>query len=63
MGYVIVVSLPLILFIIILALACYLLGRNWGRRQAAAARIPQYYGPSAPPPRAQPPPMDKPSEV
>ncbi|OAY42690.1 hypothetical protein MANES_08G008300v8 [Manihot esculenta] len=58
MGYIIVVSLPLILFILILALACYLIGRNSGRREAA--RIPQYYGPPAP---APPPSVDKPSQV
>ncbi|KAH1078452.1 hypothetical protein AAZX31_19G167700 [Glycine max] len=49
MGFVMVISLPLILFILILALACYLLGRAKGRRQQ-----PQQYGPPAPPPQAQP---------
>ncbi|GKV05624.1 hypothetical protein SLEP1_g17611 [Rubroshorea leprosula] len=50
MGFVVVVSLPLILFILIVALAFYLLGRARGRRGSA----PQYYGPPAPP--FQPPP-------
>ncbi|KAK7337074.1 hypothetical protein VNO77_17633 [Canavalia gladiata] len=52
MGFVVVVSLPLILFILILALACYLLGRAKGRRQSSS--YPQQYGPPAPPPQAQP---------
>ncbi|KDP29131.1 hypothetical protein JCGZ_16520 [Jatropha curcas] len=60
MGYVIVVSLPLILFILIVALACYLVGRNLGRREAA--RLPQYYGPPAPPLQPQSSPGNKPSQ-
>lgn len=59
MGY-IVVSLPLILlFILIVALAFYLLGRLRGRSEAA--RIPQYYGPPvpAPPSPTPPPPQEK----
>lgn len=54
MGYVIVVSVPVILFIMIVAITCYLVGRNQGRRQAAAT-VSQY-GPPAPPPPFQPPP-------
>ncbi|KAK7245122.1 hypothetical protein RIF29_39956 [Crotalaria pallida] len=48
MGLVVVVSLPLILFILALALACYMLGRAKGRRQAQ-----QTYGSPAPPPLVQ----------
>ncbi|XAR69111.1 hypothetical protein NMG60_11000582 [Bertholletia excelsa] len=50
MGYVIVISLPVILLFLIVALACYLFGRSRGQSQA---RVPQYYGPPAPPPGAQ----------
>ncbi|ESW34747.1 hypothetical protein PHAVU_001G177600 [Phaseolus vulgaris] len=49
MGFVVVISLPLILFILILALVCYMLGRAKGRRQN-----PQQYGPPVPPAQAQP---------
>ncbi|KAJ6993372.1 hypothetical protein NC653_016488 [Populus alba x Populus x berolinensis] len=62
MGYVMIVSLPVILFILIVALAFYLLGRARGRSEAA--RIPQYHGPPAPPAppfQFQPPPQEKPS--
>ncbi|KAE8099604.1 hypothetical protein FH972_017573 [Carpinus fangiana] len=58
MGFIVVVSLPAILFILIVALAFYLLGRAWGRSQAAG-RLPQYYGPPAPPVQAHSPPTDK----
>ncbi|KAL4371320.1 hypothetical protein AHAS_Ahas06G0154000 [Arachis hypogaea] len=51
MGFVVVVSLPLILLILIVALACYLMGRAKGRQQACG--YPQQYGPPAPPPQAQ----------
>ncbi|WOH00917.1 hypothetical protein DCAR_0520293 [Daucus carota subsp. sativus] len=46
MGYVLVISFPVILFLLILAIACYLLGRARGRQQSA----PQYYGPPVPAP-------------
>ncbi|KAJ6922919.1 hypothetical protein NC652_016541 [Populus alba x Populus x berolinensis] len=59
MGYVMIVSFPVILFILIVALAFYLLGRGRGRSEAA--RIPQYHGPPAPPFQFQPPPQEKPS--
>ncbi|KAM0990997.1 hypothetical protein ACFX13_009564 [Malus domestica] len=49
MGYIIVVSAPVILFIMIVALAFYLLGRATGRRQSSTA--PQYFGPPVPPPQ------------
>ncbi|RHN48487.1 hypothetical protein MtrunA17_Chr7g0264301 [Medicago truncatula] len=52
MGFELVISLPLILFILILALACYLLGKYRGRKQSSSQ--PQQYGPPAPPPQAQP---------
>nr|DAD28501.1 TPA_asm: hypothetical protein HUJ06_029969 [Nelumbo nucifera] len=44
MGFVVVISLPVILFILILAIACYLLGRARGQTLARPAP-PQYYGP------------------
>ncbi|XP_076944617.1 uncharacterized protein LOC143615366 [Bidens hawaiensis] len=46
MGYIIVISLPLILLFLIAAIGCYLLGKSRGR---AEATIPQQYGPPAPP--------------
>ncbi|GMY14760.1 hypothetical protein FCV25MIE_09999 [Fagus crenata] len=49
MGYIMVISLPVILFILIVALAFYLLGRAGGRSEAAR----QYHGPPAPPFQAQ----------
>ncbi|KAL5740795.1 hypothetical protein ACOSP7_029673 [Xanthoceras sorbifolium] len=58
MVYVVLVSLPLILFVLIVALAFYLLGRSRGRSEAA--RVPHFYGPPAPP---APLPEDKPSQV
>lgn len=47
MGWVIVISLPVILLFLIAAIGCYLLGR--ASRRDESARIPQYYGPPAPP--------------
>lgn len=57
MGYVLVISLPVILLVAILALACYLLGRARGRSEAS--RPTQIYGPPAPPPQVfyPPPPL------
>ncbi|EYU34452.1 hypothetical protein ABFS82_10G096600 [Erythranthe guttata] len=53
MGYVVVVSLPVILFFLITAIGCYLLGRARGRKENL--RLPQhYYGP---PPVPAPPPQ------
>ncbi|KAL7614194.1 hypothetical protein Lser_V15G08399 [Lactuca serriola] len=46
MGFVIVISLPLILLFLIAAIGCYLFGRNRARKEAIT---PQYYGPPAPP--------------
>lgn len=44
MGYVVVISLPVILLFLITAIACYLLGRARGRQENL--RLPQYnYGP------------------
>ncbi|CAN0881208.1 hypothetical protein LINGRAHAP2_LOCUS14104 [Linum grandiflorum] len=51
MGFVFVISAPMILFILIVGLACYLVGRNRGRSQASS--IPQVYGAPAPPPEAK----------
>ncbi|KAL8149892.1 hypothetical protein AgCh_006781 [Apium graveolens] len=48
MGYVYVISFPAILFILIVAIACYLLGRARGRQEAAT--LPQYHGPPVPAP-------------
>ncbi|KAG9445635.1 hypothetical protein H6P81_011763 [Aristolochia fimbriata] len=47
MAYVVVVSLPVILFILIVAITCYLLGKAKGRRDT---HVYQPYGPPAPPP-------------
>ncbi|TQE13118.1 hypothetical protein C1H46_001202 [Malus baccata] len=47
MGFVVVVSAPVILLILVLALAFYLLGRASGRRESPSA--PQYFGPPVPP--------------
>ncbi|KAJ0657454.1 putative protein GAPT [Helianthus annuus] len=46
MGYIIVISLPMILLLLIAAIGCYLFGKSRGRTEAT---IPQYYGPPAPP--------------
>ncbi|KAG2690087.1 hypothetical protein I3760_09G171300 [Carya illinoinensis] len=55
---IVVISLPVILFILIVALAFYLLGRARGRSQAA--RVPHY---PAPPFHAPSPPQDKSAQV
>lgn len=52
MGYLFVISFPAILFLLIVVIACYLLGRARGRQEAAT--LPQYYGPPVP---APPPPI------
>ncbi|RCV34558.1 hypothetical protein SEVIR_7G178400v4 [Setaria viridis] len=49
----VVISIPAILLVILLALGCYLFGRNRGRAEAAAA--PQQFAPPAPPPGLPPP--------
>ncbi|KAB2013538.1 hypothetical protein ERO13_D09G144800v2 [Gossypium hirsutum] len=63
MGFVLVISFPLLLLVLILALAFYLLGRAQGRRERPA----QYFGPPVPPPgsvsASSPPTQAKPSEV
>ncbi|THU74649.1 hypothetical protein C4D60_Mb04t35620 [Musa balbisiana] len=59
MGLVVVISVPLILLVAILALACYLLGRSKGRTEAT----PMYYGPPAPPMAAGPPPKYLPNQA
>lgn len=61
MGYVVIISLPVILAFLIMAIACYLLGRASGRSEAA--RVPQFYGPPPPPVGAQSSPHDKPITV
>lgn len=50
MGLVIDLSLPLILFAILLAFGCYFLGRAKGRQEALAGVGMQAYGAPAPPP-------------
>jgi len=50
----VVISIPAILLLIVLALGCYLLGRNRGRAEAAAAMAPQQFAPPAPPPGLPP---------
>ncbi|KAK6231615.1 hypothetical protein SCA6_001688 [Theobroma cacao] len=60
MGYVLVITFPLILLVLILALAFYLLGRAQGRSE----RPPQYLGPPGPPASASAPPTQgKSSEI
>ncbi|KVH93916.1 hypothetical protein Ccrd_004005, partial [Cynara cardunculus var. scolymus] len=51
MGYIIVISLPVILLFLIIAIGCYLFGKNRGRSEATTT---QYYGPPAPPYGVQP---------
>jgi hypothetical protein len=45
-----VISIPAILLLIIVALGCYLFGRNRARAEAASAPPPQQFAPPAPPP-------------
>ena len=52
MGYVIFISLPMILLLFIIGIGCYLCGKHRGRNEAT---IPQYIGPRAPPYGVQPP--------
>ncbi|KAL8247436.1 hypothetical protein R6Q59_008652 [Mikania micrantha] len=56
MGYIIVISLPVILLFLIAAIGCYLIGKSRGRQEAT---IPQHYGPPAPPYGVQVPPPNK----
>ncbi|XP_019057867.1 PREDICTED: uncharacterized protein LOC109116600 [Tarenaya hassleriana] len=50
MGLVVVISLPLILFCLLLGFGCYFLGRSRGRQDIRTN--PQVYGAPAPPPGA-----------
>lgn len=50
MGMVVVISLPFILFTILLGFGCYFFGRARGRKDAIATA--QVYGVPAPPPGA-----------
>ncbi|KAL4187437.1 hypothetical protein AMTRI_Chr09g19010 [Amborella trichopoda] len=61
MGYVLVISLPLLLLAIIGAIGCYLLGRSRGRYESQT--MPQWYAPPAPPPHVAPYTGDKPPPV
>ncbi|EEC77650.1 hypothetical protein OsI_16661 [Oryza sativa Indica Group] len=47
-----VISIPAILLVLVIALGCYLLGRNRGRAEAAS---PQQFAPPAPPQQFAPP--------
>ena len=55
MGYVLIIPLWMLLFVVIVGITVYLFVRARRRRQAA--QIPMYYGPPAPPLQAQ----DKPN--
>ncbi|XVE51725.1 hypothetical protein DITRI_Ditri02bG0064000 [Diplodiscus trichospermus] len=67
MGLVVVISLPLIIFCILLGVGCYFLGRSKGRQEIRTN--PQIYGAPAPPPGATasfpspPPPHTKPDNL
>ncbi|KAF3450160.1 hypothetical protein FNV43_RR06240 [Rhamnella rubrinervis] len=50
MGMVVVISLPLILFCIVLGFGCYFFGRAKGRKEVMTN--PQVYGVPTPPPGA-----------
>ncbi|XVF87038.1 hypothetical protein PTKIN_Ptkin18bG0088500 [Pterospermum kingtungense] len=63
MGLVVVISLPLIIFCLLLGFGCYLWGKSKGRQDIRTN--PQIYGVPAPPPGAansfpSPPPHTKP---
>ncbi|CAI0540721.1 unnamed protein product [Linum tenue] len=66
MGMVVVISLPLILFCILIGVGCYFLGRNKGRQDIRTN--PQVFGIPTPPPGlgannpASPPPHAKPDD-
>lgn len=53
MGLVIVISLPLILFAILLGFGCYFLGRAKGRQDMKTGVGAQIYGMPTPPPAVQ----------
>ncbi|KAI4308552.1 hypothetical protein L6164_031611 [Bauhinia variegata] len=67
MGLVVVISLPLILFCLILGFGCYFFGKSRGRQEVRTN--PQVYGVPAPPPGAAnsypspPPPHAKPDSA
>ncbi|KAJ0967604.1 hypothetical protein J5N97_024521 [Dioscorea zingiberensis] len=48
MSFVVVISLPLVLLVAIIAIACYLLGR--AKARCETHRAAPFYGPPAPPP-------------
>ncbi|XP_019706818.1 uncharacterized protein [Elaeis guineensis] len=52
MGFVIVISLPLIIFAILLGFGCYFFGKTKGRQEARAGVGAQVYGVPQPPPGA-----------
>ncbi|XP_068658733.1 uncharacterized protein [Aristolochia californica] len=52
MGFVLVISLPLILLVLLIGFGCYFLGRARGRHDIRTA--PQAFGMPLPPPGAQP---------
>ncbi|KAL8480693.1 hypothetical protein ACS0TY_026752 [Phlomoides rotata] len=49
MGFIVVVSLPVILFFLIVGITCYLIGKWRGRKENARLQT-QYYGPPIPAP-------------
>ncbi|KAG6498960.1 hypothetical protein ZIOFF_038713 [Zingiber officinale] len=53
MAFVVVISLPFILFTILLAFACYFLGRAKGRKDVRNGIGSQVYGVPLPPPGAE----------
>ncbi|KAF3796369.1 hypothetical protein EJ110_NYTH03895 [Nymphaea thermarum] len=59
MGSVVVVSVPLVVVILIVALVCYILGRSKGRREAQNQMMvaPPVYGAGVPPPPPPPQPI------
>ncbi|WOL15362.1 hypothetical protein Cni_G24143 [Canna indica] len=69
MGLVIDLSLPLILFAVLLGVGCYLLGRAQGRQEGRAGVGVQVFGAPVPPPGAvessslPPPPHPAPTTV
>ncbi|MQL87293.1 hypothetical protein Taro_019851 [Colocasia esculenta] len=52
MGFVVVISLPLILFAVLLGFGCYFFGKTKGRQEVLAGRACQVYGTPATPPGA-----------
>ncbi|WOL19591.1 hypothetical protein Cni_G28393 [Canna indica] len=58
MGFVVVISLPLILFAILLGFGCYFLGRAKGRQDVRTGVGSQVYGVPLPPAGSSSPPTE-----